>query len=223
MKLVVTRHPALVEYLREAGIVGDNVEVVAQVTPEQVRGRHVVGVLPLHLAAEADRVTVVPLAVPPELRGQELSLEQVRELAGEPRTFIVSDVTPASKESVIEWSDRLGHRSRESWCILRDTSGRLHKFRGESIPGVCRAVPIESEKNGKWSYTIYRIRLATGAACVYSGHSGWETGTLAEALGVTTWAEASKHLGVERAEAERFFRARAKGTARLLDEAEAPI
>ena len=41
--LVVTRHPALVELLRERGIVGPDVEVREHVTAEDVRGRHVVG------------------------------------------------------------------------------------------------------------------------------------------------------------------------------------
>ena len=87
--LVVTRHPALVEYLREQGIISGSVEVISHATPEQVEGRHVIGVLPLHLAAVAKSVTVVPLNVPAELRGQELNLEQVRKYAGPVTTYKV--------------------------------------------------------------------------------------------------------------------------------------
>lgn len=90
--VVVTRHPALVEYLTELGVVPAGTEVVAHATAEQVRGRHVFGVLPLHLAAEAASVTEVPLNVPAELRGVELTLEQVRQFAGPLVEYKVSRV-----------------------------------------------------------------------------------------------------------------------------------
>lgn len=87
--VVVTRHPALVAYLTELGVVPAGTEVVAHATAEQVRGRHVFGVLPLHLAAEARRVTEVPLHVPAELRGVELTLAQVRRFAGPLTSYVV--------------------------------------------------------------------------------------------------------------------------------------
>ncbi len=77
--IVVTRHPALVEFLREQGIIGEDVKVLTHASPEDVRGRVVFGVLPLWLAAEAEAVVEISLDIPPELRGKELSLEQVRE------------------------------------------------------------------------------------------------------------------------------------------------
>lgn len=88
--VIVTRHPALVEYLREIGVKIET--VIDRATAEEVRGRHVYGVLPLHLAAEARRVTTVPLDVPAELRGQELTLEQVRQFAGALQTYEVKSV-----------------------------------------------------------------------------------------------------------------------------------
>lgn len=90
--VVVTRHPALVEYLTELGVVPAGTEVVTHATAEQVRGRHVFGVLPLHLAAEAASVTEVTLHVPAELRGVELTLEQVRQFAGPLVEYKVSRV-----------------------------------------------------------------------------------------------------------------------------------
>lgn len=85
--IIVTRHPALVEHLAEQGYTG---KVVAHATDDDVRGQHVVGVLPLRLAALAASVTEVPLNLPPELRGVELTLEQVRAYAGEPVTYRVT-------------------------------------------------------------------------------------------------------------------------------------
>ena len=90
--VVVTRHPALVAYLTELGVVPAGTEVVTHATAEQVRGRQVFGVLPLHLAAEAASVTEVTLRVPAELRGVELTLEQVRQFAGPLTTYKVSRV-----------------------------------------------------------------------------------------------------------------------------------
>jgi len=89
-KLVVTRHPALVDYLREQGLVGDGVEVLTHASVEDVRGRHVYGVLPLFLAAEATKVTEIPLALTPEMRGKELDIETLRKIAGEPVTYVVT-------------------------------------------------------------------------------------------------------------------------------------
>lgn len=89
--VVVTRHPALVDYLAELGIVAE--EVITHATAEDVAGKHVIGVLPLHLAALTVTVTTVPLNIPPELRGEELTLEQVREFAGTPATYYVGDIT----------------------------------------------------------------------------------------------------------------------------------
>lgn len=89
LDLVVTRHPALVEYLKEIGLADNQTKVVNHVTSDQVRNKHVCGVLPHSLSCLTRSFTEVPLAVPAELRGQELTLEQVREFAGEPVTYRV--------------------------------------------------------------------------------------------------------------------------------------
>lgn len=91
--IIVTRHKALVWYLVETGLIAGQEEIITgNATKEDVSGRHVIGVLPNFLAASAACVTQIPLKVPPELRGQELSIEQIREFAGEPTTFKVSVV-----------------------------------------------------------------------------------------------------------------------------------
>ena len=87
--IVVTRHPGLVEFLRERGLCTPDVTVIPHASPEDVRGKHVCGVLPHSLSCLCESFTEVPLALPAELRGVELSLEQVRQYAGEPTTYIV--------------------------------------------------------------------------------------------------------------------------------------
>lgn len=88
--VVVTRHPALITYLVEVGLVQEGVEVVSHADEDAVRGKHVIGVLPLRLAALAASLTEVPLILPPELRGVELTLDQIREHSGEATTYVVA-------------------------------------------------------------------------------------------------------------------------------------
>jgi putative CRISPR-associated protein (TIGR02620 family) len=88
-EMIITRHPALIAYLVEIGLADQDTPVVAHASADDVRGRRVCGVMPLHLAAEAASVVVVPLDVPAEMRGQELTLEQVRRYAGRPTEYRV--------------------------------------------------------------------------------------------------------------------------------------
>lgn len=87
--LIVTRHQGLVEYLQEIGLAGNDVQVVSHATPENVAGKRLCGVLPHSLSCLCETFTEVPLNLPADLRGVELTLEQVRQFAGEPVTYRV--------------------------------------------------------------------------------------------------------------------------------------
>ncbi len=87
--LVVTRHPALVEYLIEMGYVSPDSEVIEHTSAEAVTGKHVWGVLPHSLSVLTKSFTEVPLNLPAELRGKELTVEQVRQYAGAPVTYVI--------------------------------------------------------------------------------------------------------------------------------------
>ena len=89
--VVVTRHVNLVAYLVERGVIVSNVVVKAHVTPADVTGRHVIGVLPFSLAVHAASVTVLDLDVPAALRGVELSVEQLRQFGGNVNVYRVFD------------------------------------------------------------------------------------------------------------------------------------
>jgi putative CRISPR-associated protein (TIGR02620 family) len=74
--IIVTRHANLIDWLALRGITGDVVSHVA--TPNQVAGRVVYGILPLHLAALAEEVIVVDMPrLDPELRGTDLTPAQM--------------------------------------------------------------------------------------------------------------------------------------------------
>jgi hypothetical protein len=93
-KIVVTRHPALVAFLLELGLVDETVKVLAHVTAADVVGKHVFGVLPLSLAALAAKVTEIPLTLPAEKRGVELTLDDMKVFAGKPTTYVVVEEKP---------------------------------------------------------------------------------------------------------------------------------
>lgn len=77
--IVVTRHPALVEWLLENHIIDEGTQVFAHATPELVYGNNVIGVLPMRLAALTSRFREVTMNIPAEWRGMELTLEQIKQ------------------------------------------------------------------------------------------------------------------------------------------------
>ena len=85
--IIVTRHQGLVDWLAQRGIVGT---VMPSVFADDVRGKHIVGALPLHLAAEAASVTTVAFQCPPELRGVDLTVQQLDDLGAKLETFVVT-------------------------------------------------------------------------------------------------------------------------------------
>jgi len=92
--LVVTRHQALVEYLEEKEMIAEGAKVISHVSSaDEVRGKKVVGVLPHNLSCLCETFTEIPIALPPELRGKDLSLEDIRKyIDGPPMTYIVEKV-----------------------------------------------------------------------------------------------------------------------------------
>ena len=97
MKVVITRHKALVEYLLELGLITSETPVISHASQEQVQGKDVIGVLPLSLAKFARSITEIPLSLSPEDRGRELSLDRLREIAGSPTTYSVVQLLPCKK------------------------------------------------------------------------------------------------------------------------------
>jgi hypothetical protein len=89
--LIVTRHNALVSYLFEENLVED-ADVLTHATAETVEGRHVWGVLPHSLSCLTASFTEVPLNLPEELRGKELTTVELRKYASPPTTYRVSKV-----------------------------------------------------------------------------------------------------------------------------------
>ena len=88
--LIVTRHPALVAYLIAQGYVSADSVIIEHATAENVAGQHVWGVLPHSLSCLTKSFTEVPMSIPAEKRGVELTLDDMRAYAGEPVTYVVN-------------------------------------------------------------------------------------------------------------------------------------
>lgn len=89
--VIVTRHKTLVAWLAAHGVTG---EVIAQATPETVRGKDVYGILPMWLAAEANSITEVsmpglPLEARARVNGGDFTVEQMDEWGAVMQRFTV--------------------------------------------------------------------------------------------------------------------------------------
>jgi hypothetical protein len=72
--IIVSRHPGQVAYLRSLGFEG---LVLEHVTASDVKGKIVIGNLPMNLAALCVRVGCADMKIPAEKRGCELTLAEV--------------------------------------------------------------------------------------------------------------------------------------------------
>ena len=90
MDILVTRHQALIEYFKEANIEFD--KVISHATEEDVYGNDVYGVLPLRLTSLANTVTTIDIDVPAEMRGKELSLEDIKKYGVNISTYKVEKI-----------------------------------------------------------------------------------------------------------------------------------
>ena len=92
-QLIVTRHKSLVSYLLDKNIIKEGeYKLIEHADYKDVEGQNVIGVLPLQLASYAKSVTEIPLKLTPEMRGKELTFEEVEKVAEEPVQYIVREV-----------------------------------------------------------------------------------------------------------------------------------
>ena len=90
---VITRHKALLAYLLDKDIIKEGeYKLIEHADYKDVECQDVIGVLPLQLASYAKSVTEVPLKLTPEMRGKELTFEEVEMVAEKPVQYIVREV-----------------------------------------------------------------------------------------------------------------------------------
>lgn len=92
-KICVTRHKALYDYLVAHGFVPEGTKCLSRADITDVRGKHVYGKLPYHLSSACALYTELDMRIPFEMRGKELTVEQVGFFLIKPRTYRVREVT----------------------------------------------------------------------------------------------------------------------------------
>lgn len=89
--IIVTRHAAVVEFLAKNGITGDVISHVTDIS--EISGKDVFGILPIQMAASLNSITTIGFTnLPQEMRGKELTLEQMEEFGAYLETFKVVKV-----------------------------------------------------------------------------------------------------------------------------------
>ena len=79
MKYIVTRHKGAVEWIREHYPIFNRFVVIPHITEEQVKGSIIIGTLPVNLAVLAKEYWHLSMMIPMEMRGKELTLEDMEE------------------------------------------------------------------------------------------------------------------------------------------------
>lgn len=90
--VIITRHKALVDYLIEKNIISKKTKTIEHATIEDIKDKHVIGILPLNLACYTSKITIIPLTIPFELRGKELTLNDIKKYAGKIETYNVTKI-----------------------------------------------------------------------------------------------------------------------------------
>ncbi|MGH7756809.1 MAG: CRISPR-associated protein Csx16 [Vulcanimicrobiaceae bacterium] len=88
LTVIVSRHPAAVQFIQRFDGYR-NVAVLNHATLDDVRGKHVIGNVPLRLAAAARKVTVIEFSGEPP-RGQEYTVADMVAAGASLRTYSVT-------------------------------------------------------------------------------------------------------------------------------------
>lgn len=89
--VIVTRHQGAVEWLKSQGIEG---KVISHADADAVRGKVVIGNIPLNLAALAAVVMSIEMPnIKPEDRGRDLTSDEMIAAGAQLRAYVIFDTT----------------------------------------------------------------------------------------------------------------------------------
>lgn len=94
--IIVTRHDNLAAVLHERGVNPSTPRISHVDAPQQIEGKHVIGVLPHHLSSRAASVTEIPMRWSEQdreaLQRGDVDLDATRKAAGDPITYVVFEL-----------------------------------------------------------------------------------------------------------------------------------
>lgn len=125
----------------------------------------------------------------------------------------------------ITWANQPGPRSRKAF-LLFVRGDEVIPFSGKFISGVVVVRGTDYSRNGKWSYTTFRLDVANGIRCI-AGRDGWETARFTEGLASAlrcktpdTWSDVAAALGISVPSTMEFLRTWRPEEAGHLDQVE---
>jgi hypothetical protein len=127
---------------------------------------------------------------------------------------------PREKGGAMEWRDGLrpGGRTPRLYVIV-DGGRAVHKFTGETIPGVLVVLSAQYHQCGKWSSTTYQIQTARGVRAVEllsPLHGTWGDS-------FTSWLDAAQALGCDVDSAREITRVEYRKTFERLEALDAAL
>ena len=106
--IIVTRNPNLHAFAIELGLATADTPVFERATVEGIKGKHVLGTLSHHLSSRAATYTEIPVRTnsprSPRKRVEDYSLAELREFAGEPKTYTITTAGGRRTTSRSRWS-----------------------------------------------------------------------------------------------------------------------
>lgn len=135
--IIVTRHPSLVTVLHERGIAPKDAQVLEHASLGDVKGKHVIGVLPHHLSCAAELYTEVKMLLSREDRESmqrgDLDIEATRRAAGEAVEYQVFG--GSEKERADKMRRACGYGQQRLLAELYKHLARLNQTGAKSIWG----------------------------------------------------------------------------------------
>lgn len=175
--LVITRHNALVQHLREQGHIGEDATVLDHATEDDVLGQHVIGVLPIRLAEMCETYSECSLVLELQDRGvSDLPIERIREIAQPLTTYRIERVPLAKGVENLAGDlelEREAHRltvleltsCREAGEKLHDELANRDLDRSEAVIVADTATAeISDLKRRLFGMTRAAARITTGPA-----------------------------------------------------------
>ena len=199
INLVVTRHRPLVDLLRERGIITAATPVLEHASISDVRGRHVLGVLPHHLSSQCASISEIPMSLTTAdreaMQRGDLSLERTREVAGDPVTYVVRRdgrelVRAAEAKHLRGWS-KLDFEGSVYWRLAALLSGRS-TVAGRRITDP-RQLVIAVALHFAGQTTESGPHLCDDGVLRY----GWDDSAPEITTGIVRWSGDGDHAGAE--------------------------
>ncbi len=123
--VVVSRHEGLLNWLRSHyPELMEGAEIIPHASTEDVCGKVVVGNLPLPLAAGAKAIYTPVYDVPPELRGKELTAEDLERLGCHLEAFEVRRAPAKLGWVTLRISDRNGYAEKDAMVLASASGGK---------------------------------------------------------------------------------------------------